>query len=587
MRAISRQVSLTLVLFLVASGAFVVSSDVAAAAGNPPLLVQLGYADGTRASSANFPNPWAGSPGVKFLGCQPPSPCTYDGGAVRIINTSTKFLEIIRTVAVHIGNCTYSWSPYATSAAELQPGQSLIVTQLSSGSPFFGGCTGPDPTYFDGSDVGPGGSSYAGQCTPDSIIPTVDITLGNKRTTTYRDFGQVLNTHGYDVAACPSGTNESIPWTSGINEIQHIVVVIQENHSADNYLGQLYTQGQPAYTAEPNSGNPNPLGGAPLVPFRKLSVCETHDVNHSWNGAHIERNGGRMNDFAFANSASYPSASDPDYSTLTGVSADAPSDPLDPSGSRTMGYFDASSLPYYNTLFNTFATGDHFFSSLLGGTHPNRFYLYAATSFGWIRNLGPLDVASNFYFPFPQPTIFGKLQAAGISWKYYYGGTKLGMPGTAANFFEDVRANSAKVVPLSQYYTDLQNNTLPQVSYIDPTFTDLGNDPNVATDEHPPSSVQVGQKYAYNLIKALGQSSAWATSAMFLTYDEGGGYYDHVPPPEATPPDNIAPDRTLPVGTNPFASFLPGSFNRFGYRVPVVVVSPFAKAHFVSHHTRD
>ena len=362
---------------------------------------------------------------------------------------------------------------------------------------------------------------------------------------------------------------------SSINKVEHIIVAIQENRSADHYFGKLSTQGQPAYEAEPNTGNPNPLGGGKILPFHKPNLCETGDTNHSWNGAHQQWNHGHMNGSAKTNSIK-ASKNDPDP---------LPVDLQDPSSSRAMGYYDQTDLPFYYNLYKTFATSDRFFSSLLAGTQPNRFYLYAATSFGHIKNLSPVESAQVIANGgFPQPTIFGKFENAGISWKYYYGGNAApGFPGTAAFLFTDVPA--AKLVPIADYYTDLANGTLPQVSFIDPTFTDsaptiiTNNPPNVATDEHPPSNIQVAQKYMYNLLGALWQSSAWPTSALFLTYDEWGGYYDHVPPPKAVKPDGIKPiDEPRNVA---------GQFDRFGVRIPTVVVSPFAKSNFVSHDVHD
>ena len=370
----------------------------------------------------------------------------------------------------------------------------------------------------------------------------------------------------FTVSKDTSGTSIT---TSQLTQIKHIVVMIQENHSADNYFGQLYRQGQPAYEPEPSAPVPDPFGGPAIAPFHKTYLCESGDTNHSWNGAHVEWDGGAMNGFTFANSTSYP-AGDPDPTAQ---------DLQDPNGARAMGYWDGSDLPWYYSLYSTFATGDHFFSSVLAGTQPNRFFQWSGSSHGYIKNPSPPIPGSVMY-----QSIFGALSEAGISWKYYWGDTIAGLPGTGAILFPDVLTSILNVQPVSQYFTDLKNNTLPQVSFIDPTFTDgatalLNNKPNVATDEHPPSNVQVGQKYSSIVIDALGASSSWSSSALFLTYDEWGGYYDHVPPPAA-----VLPDATTPATA---ANNLPGAFNRYGVRVPVVVVSPFAKKHYVAHAVHD
>ena len=173
--------------------------------------VFVGYADSLRANATNFPTPWAGSPQTTFEGCLPVASCEYDGGAVRIVN-NTGSTVTVNAIAVHLHTCTYTGWP----SAVLSPGADLIVTQLVSGAT--GGCSGPSPAYFDTSDIGPNGSSYTGNCTPNGIKSTVDVTV-NGQTTTYTDWGptggQVLNTGGFDEAFCPPPAhNESIQWTT-------------------------------------------------------------------------------------------------------------------------------------------------------------------------------------------------------------------------------------------------------------------------------------------------------------------------------------------------------------------------------------
>jgi phospholipase C len=335
---------------------------------------------------------------------------------------------------------------------------------------------------------------------------------------------------------------------SGIGKINHIVVLMQENRSADTYFGQLHSEGQPAYKAEPTTGNPNPLvSGSTIVPFHKTSLCETSDLNHSWNGTHQEWNNGAMNGFTAAND-------------ISSANADA----TDPTGSRTMGYYDQTDLPFYYSLYNTFATDDRYFASVLSQTYPNRFYLLAGTSFGHIRNDAPPPGG------WPQKTIFDLLGAANISWKIYYAQFPFGA------FFSYVQQHMDHVAPISQYYADAAAGKLPSVSFVDPFFIGA---PNTETDEHPSSNVQVGQNFSYSVYQALRTGPNWPDSAMFLTYDEHGGFYDHVAPPPAVAPDAIAP--MLQPGDTP------GGFNQYGIRVPVVVISPYAKPHYVSHVVDD
>jgi len=251
--------------------------------------------------------------------------------------------------------------------------------------------------------------------------------------------------------------------------------------------------------------------------------------------------------------------------TAANDSSSANADPSDPSGTRTMGYYNQTDLPFYYSLYNTFSTGDRYFSSVLGPTFPNRFYLLAGTSFGHIANDSPPSGG------FTQKTIFDLLGAKRITWKIYDAQVAFG------SLFHYVQTHATgHVFPISKYFSDAKAGTLPQVSFVDPIFLAAKN---VETDEHPPSNVQVGQNFAYTVIHSLEQSKNWSSSALFLTYDEHGGFYDHVAPPAAVVPDSIPP--MLKPGDTV------ASFNQYGIRVPAVVVSPFSKSHYVSHVVHD
>ncbi len=162
--------------------------------------VFVAYADSVRADAASFPTPWLGSPATVFEGCVSTSACNYDAGSVRVVNNSSAPIALTG-IAVHMDICTISGWPGAT----LAPGRELIITQLASGASE--GCSAGS---MDTSDIGPGNTSYGGKCTPNGIIPVVDLTV-NGTPTSYADSGQVLNTGGIDTGVC-SG-NESIQWT--------------------------------------------------------------------------------------------------------------------------------------------------------------------------------------------------------------------------------------------------------------------------------------------------------------------------------------------------------------------------------------
>jgi len=342
--------------------------------------------------------------------------------------------------------------------------------------------------------------------------------------------------------------------------IDHIVVLMQENRSFDSYFGQLHSEGQPKANQEPpGANNPDPTNpdGPPIRAFHKTQYCEVADLNHSWNGTHSEIDSGLMDGFTAAN-------------VVTGSAVGL----NDPTGSRSMGYYDQSDLPYYYGLYSTFAMGDHYFASAPTQTFPNRMYLLAGSSFGHIRN----DNFPPSPGEFPQTTVFDELDAAGVTWKVYYSQTLFGFPLAYALLFAHQResADFFKMRPISEYFTDAAAGTLPQVAFVDQVLLAPNN---IENDEHPPANVQVGERFVKQVTDGLFASPNWSSSALFLTYDEHGGYYDHVPPPAAIPPDDIPP-MLLPGDT-------PGAFDVYGVRVPAVVVSPYSRPHFVSHRTND
>ena len=224
-------------------------------AGAPPYSVFVGYADDLRASPMNFPTPWVGAPGVTFLGCSPTANCTYDTSAVRIVNNSAAPITV-NAVAIHVDTCTYAlWS--SSLPVTLSPGGQLILAQTVSGAT--NGCS--NDGHMDTSDVGPGGEPYSGNCTPDGIIPTVDVTVDSV-TTTYSDTGQVINTRGVDAYSCnppPGPDNESIPWTSiGSPPCTPGALALAP-------LSQSHFEGGTAtLTATLTCGAGSPLSGAPV-----------------------------------------------------------------------------------------------------------------------------------------------------------------------------------------------------------------------------------------------------------------------------------------------------------------------------------
>jgi len=324
--------------------------------------------------------------------------------------------------------------------------------------------------------------------------------------------------------------------------IDHIVVLMQENRSFDHYMDQLFREGAPPERRlAPLPPNPDPTGGPPIYPFHQTRLCEVADLSHSWNASHQQWNGGRNDGFTATN-------------TVTG----------DPSGSRALGYYGSADLAFYYALYTTFTMSDRHFASVLGPTYPNRLFLMAGTSFGYVRNVIP--ASPDKY----GPSIFERLNDAGIPWKVY-------APDLPFNsFFTGARTFITRLVPLDEFYADAASGDLPPVAFVEPEY--FGG-PNVESDEHPPANPQVGQAFVATVVQALFDSPAWPHTAFFLTYDEHGGYYDHVPPPQACIPGDHPP--MLEPGD------VVADFDRYGFRVPFVLVSPYARPHFVSHRVQD
>lgn len=351
------------------------------------------------------------------------------------------------------------------------------------------------------------------------------------------------------------------PGNADISRIEHIIVFMQENRSFDNYFGQLNAyrtaNGAPAdvdgLDRVVNASNPSFDGTTAVPVFRMKTVCH-EDVSPSWNEAHVQRN------------RSTPDVTNPalmDGFVFTAAAYARSNNIGDQEGLRAMGYYDQTHLPYYYFMATNFAISDRFFSPIMAKSEPNRLFLYAATSGGFIAV--PDSTLS-------QRTIFHLLDEKNISWKVYT--TDPGV--TTLKYFQpfaDQRASN--IVPLDQYFTDLQNNTLPQVAYIETGLT-------TGLDEHPGNNIQKGAAHAARIINALMGSTSWQSSAFFLTYDEAGGMYDHVPPVPAVNPDGIPPKLTEKE-TSVFAD----NFTMTGHRIPLLVISPWVKKSYVSHTPMD
>jgi len=399
--------------------------------------------------------------------------------------------------------------------------------------------------------------------------------------------------------------------------VNHIVILVQENRSFDHYFGAMrqywvdfgYTDvpfdGLPQFPTNASSGpapsNPGcdpsfPFPGndctidasSPMVQSYHLVTQCVENPSPSWNESHV--------DFNFASPASGSATLDGFVYTAAHDARTIQPPFNDVTGQRAMGYYDGNDLNYYYFMASNFATSDRWFSPTMTRTPPNRMYLLAATSQGHAYQLGPTSPLLT------APIIFQELQNAGITWKIYVHPGANGCTSASCLYQLSYIQNFTygqtilnqfpqNILPDSQYLTDAENGTLPQVAFIEPP-SEVGLDEHPSDiDANPPCcSVQAGANYVSGLIGALMNGPSWKDSVFILTFDEFGGFYDHVPPQPAVSPDGLLPSDLLPNDVCTSTTVPKGpqcDFVYTGYRVPLIVVSPFTKKHYVSHTVAD
>ncbi|MFT3765991.1 MAG: alkaline phosphatase family protein [Minicystis sp.] len=356
---------------------------------------------------------------------------------------------------------------------------------------------------------------------------------------------------GYTKGALPAETQgESVPMGKDI-PVDTIVVLMMENRSFDHYFQGAANAGLTDIEVAPAGATNLDPDGQSVPAFHDTTYCFV-DTAHGWSAVHQQINGGAMDGFVTSNDATHDAA-------IPGI-------PLEMMrGNRAMGYYEEADVPLMYWAAKNFAIGDHYHASVPGPTWPNRMYLYAASSFGRTHNAFPDNV---------EATLFDHLDVRGVPWRIYRSQT----PCYAIFPDRIVKVlGTEKIADLDQFYADAAAGTLPKVVFIDAGFSLDDKDTYKQDNEHPPSIMEYGQHVTASVIAALTKSPQWKRSALFLTYDEHGGLYDHVPPPKACPPDDREPDVAQPGE----------GFDMLGIRVPFVVVSPFAKKKFVGHHVYD
>jgi phospholipase C len=337
--------------------------------------------------------------------------------------------------------------------------------------------------------------------------------------------------------------------TDTLPGIEHIVVLMMENHSYDNIFGMLsrgdgFTLGA---NGLPTAANPYPNGQVQHA-FRMPTTCQLDGLpSQEWLTGHMAYDNGKMDGFVSAPTGPYTA------NIVGGVA---------------MGYWTGDDIPFTYSLAEAFTVGDHWFCSVMGQTEPNRRYVTAATSCGMTDDGG----ASLLTLVVPAAgTIYNLLDAYGISWENYV--TSYPTGATPELFpLSDAIPEIFHHKSFDDFFSDAASGNLPAFSFLDENYS--------TQSEEDPQNIVVGEAMLAQVVHAVASSPLWRTTLLAIMYDEHGGYYDHVPPPAAIPPDDIPP--VVQPGESTYDGFA-----RYGFRVPSVVVSPYAKPGAVTSVLHD
>jgi phospholipase C len=310
------------------------------------------------------------------------------------------------------------------------------------------------------------------------------------------------------------------PTNSGI---EHVVVVMMENRSFDHLMGwTTNADGRQAGLSFTDT-NGNAHSTYPLAP--DFQGCAFHDPNHSYVGGRIELNGGACDGWLRA-----------------------PANDI-----FCIGYYEQTNLPFLSAAATNWTVCDRYFAAIMAETYPNRIYQHAAQT---DRLENTLDVSS-------LPTIWDRLGDSNVSARYYFSD----IPMVALWGFKYLPITR----PISSFFDDCTNGTLPSVAYVDPKF--FNETLGTSEDDHPHADIRNGQAFLSRVYNAVIASPNWSNTVLVINYDEWGGFFDHVPPTAAPiPPADLAAGNTDGLR---------------GFRVPCVIVSPWAKRGAVAHQEFD
>jgi len=331
-------------------------------------------------------------------------------------------------------------------------------------------------------------------------------------------------------AAARAQTRVALPSPRNM-PIDTFVVLMMENRSFDHYFGwHPKADGRNAGLAYPDA-----LGNR--VPTWRLTPdfqgCAYRDPDHSWTGGRWQWGKGRMNGFVQGNPEK------------------------DGSDQFAAGYYLKEDVPFIPHAADRFQLYDRFFCSIMASTYPNRHYMWGAQNGGQKTNALPGPEG------FQWETIFDRARSHGVSATYFNSDLPFGL-------LYGQRA-LPWTTPISNYYDRAASGTLPHISFVDPPFRDGGGGDGISADEHPHGDVRLGQAFMSDVVNAFVESPQFRRGALFIVYDEWGGFFDHVPP-------RFVPDDRA-------SRQIQENWGMTGFRIPGVVVSPYVKRHSVSHAT--
>lgn len=304
--------------------------------------------------------------------------------------------------------------------------------------------------------------------------------------------------------------------------IHHLFFLIKENHAFENYFG-MYPG---ALGFPPVAALPATFGSRHTVATHPIVGSNTTDLPHDRDASLADSHGGKNDWFVAVAAARH-----------YGLPSDA------------AGYYGPAQIPAYYSYARNFTLADRFFSGVLGPTLPNRIFDFAGTSGNWTSNAAPPPDAMEF------PTIFDQLNSAGLRWAYDYSGSSYLLPPLFFPTLNQSGIVAQDIRPMTELPSQLSSPSPPAVTFLDPEHDPLYS-------EHPPSNVTLGANWTVAVLNAIFSSPIASSSAVFLFYDEGGGYWDPIAPPNAGPYGD-------------------------GFRVPLLVVSPWARTGFLDDQQLD